>query len=285
MSGWPGDSGCLTVTSSNPSLILIDAGNQGNIASLTTPVTAGTATISVGIEAVGTAPAGTTVTITASFPGYANGTATITYANSGFVVYGPNGIGGAFQTFQGVQTSLTVYAARLDSSGLFVEPENVAKGSTISVPIASSTTSVGTVSPTLLSFTGGTNSATATFTASGTNTGSTSVMLTQPAGFTTPTVGGTLNATVQTERSYRSQRLSRGQEPASKRKRLTQRERAASHSCHGASLDSTRLQFACPPAGIGTPQCTPSSGASSPSITVIDPSELVTIGEFLRAGV
>ncbi len=92
---------------------------------------------------MGTAPAGTTVTITASFPGYANGTATITYANSGFVVYGPNGIGGAFQTFQGVQTSLTVYAARLDSSGLFVEPENVAKGSTISVPIASSSTSVG----------------------------------------------------------------------------------------------------------------------------------------------
>ncbi len=85
----PASSGCVTLTSSNPSLILIGgAGNPGS-GSLTVPISAGTSTFQVFAQAVGTAAAGTTVTITVSFAGYSNGAATITYANSGFVVSGP----------------------------------------------------------------------------------------------------------------------------------------------------------------------------------------------------
>ena len=193
----PGSPGCVTFTSNNPSLILVGEAAVAGSASVTAPVPAGTTTLSVYVQAVGTAPAGTTATVTASFGGYGSGIGTITYANSGFVVSGPNGIGGAFQTFQGVQTPLTVYAARLDSTGLFVEAENLAAGSNLMVPIASSPSSIGTVSPASLSFSGGSSSATATFTASSTGSGNASVTLTQPAGFTTPLVGGTLTAMVQ----------------------------------------------------------------------------------------
>lgn len=184
--------GCLTLTSSSGSVMIGQSGEAGT-PQILAPIHAGTTAVSIYVKAY----AAGTSTITASMPGYANGTGTVTVANSGFVLSGPNGIGGAFTTFQGVPTTLTVYAARLDSSNLFVEPEEVIGTTSLSVPIASSPASVGTVSPTLLAFTGGTNSVTATFTASGTNSGAASVMVTQPSGFTIPAVGGTINVTVQ----------------------------------------------------------------------------------------
>jgi hypothetical protein len=263
----PASSGCVTLTSSNPSLILIGgAGNPGS-ASLTAPIAAGTSTFQVFAQAVGTAAAGTTITITASFAGYSNGIATITYANSGFVVSGPNGIGGAFSTFQGVQTGLTVFAARLDSSGLFVEPEDVVAGSTLSVPIASSSPTIGAVSPTLLSFSGGTSSAAVNFTASGASTGNTTVTLTQPAGFTTPVVGGTLSATVKQSGLIAPSGLIVGKNLQVSTNVSLNGNASQTVSVTLQSTDSTRLQFACPPQGA-SPVCTPSNGASSASITV-----------------
>jgi hypothetical protein len=258
-----GDPGCVTFTSNNPNLILFQG--QGSVASLTAPVPANTQSFSVYVQAVSTAPAGTTATITASFPGYANATATITYANSGFVLAGPNGIGAAFNTFQGVQSSLTVYAARLDSTGLFVEPEEVIGSNTLSVPIASSSPTVGAVSPTLLSFSGGTSTATANFTASGVNTGSTSVMLTQPAGFTTPVVGGTLNANVQQSGLVAPSGLVLGKNLQMSTNVSLNGNAPSSVLVTLQSLDSNNLLFACP---AGSIDCSPSTGASSTSITV-----------------
>ena len=107
------------------------------------PVAAGTTSLSLFVQGVGSS--GATSTITATAPGYANGTGSVTIANSGFVISGPYSIGGDFMTFQGVSTTLTVYAARLDNSNLFVEPEAVM--SNITVPITVVPNTIGTVSP------------------------------------------------------------------------------------------------------------------------------------------
>jgi len=184
----------LTITSLTPGLVLLGSAGDAGAVQLVAPVTAGTPSVATYVKAFA---ASGTVTITASAAGYANGSGTVTLAKSGFVV-GKNGIGDAFTTYQGAVTALTVYAARLDSSNVFVEPEQVSGGISVTVPIASSPTSVGTLSFSSLLFTGGTSSGTVNFTASSTNTGIASVVLTQPSGFTTPAVGGTLNVTVQT---------------------------------------------------------------------------------------
>jgi hypothetical protein len=280
----PQDSGCVTIVSNNPSLVMLKGPGTSSTASLTAPVPSGTASVSVFVQAVGTAPAGTTATITASFPGYSPATATITYANSGFVVSGPNGIGADFQTFQGVQTGLTVFAAQLDSSGLFVEQEQVIANANLTVPIASSIPSVGTVSPTLISFPGGTSNASVNFAASGANSGNTSVTLTQPAGFTTPVVGGAINnVTVFPNGLIAPSGVVVGKNLQVSTNVSITGNASQSIAVTLQSNDSTRLLFACPPQGT-TPLCTPASGASSPSITVTIPqNSSVSADFFVRA--
>jgi hypothetical protein len=186
--------GCLTITSSSKSVLIGEAASAGSTQTLL-PIEAGTQSISVYAQAVGAS--GGTATITASLAGYANGTGTVGIANSGFVLLGPNGLGGAFDTYPGVSTTLTVYAARLDSNNSFFEPEAVIGGSSINIPIAVSPAGLGTVSPSPLTFSGGTNGLSVTFQASGSNTGGATIALTQPSGFTTPAAGGTINVTVQ----------------------------------------------------------------------------------------
>jgi hypothetical protein len=279
----PATPGCLTLTSSNPSLILLGQAGAAGSASVTAPIPAGTTTVSVFVQAVGTAPAGTTATVTASFAGYNNGVATITYANSGFVISGPSGIGANFNTFQGVQSPLTVFAARLDSTGLFVEQEDVAAGTTLSVPIASSNPSIGTVSPTLLSFTGGTSSVPVTFAASGQNMGSTSLTVTQPNGFTTPVVGGTISANVQTSGLIAPSGVVIGKNLEVTTNVSTTGNATQALAVTLSSNDPTRLLFACPPQG-GTPQCTPATGASAASITVNIPQNSSQSANFIMRG-
>jgi Putative Ig domain/PKD domain len=266
----PTDPGCMTVTTNNPSLIMLKGPGNSSVTSFTFPVPSGTADLEILVQAVSTAPAGTTATISASLPGYATAIATITYANSGIVVSGPNGIGASFSTFQGVQTTLTVFAAQLDSNGLFVEQEQVISSTNLSVPIASSSPSIGAVSPGLVSISGGTSSATVNFAASGTNSGATSVMITQPAGFTTPTVGGTLNVTVQPSQLIAPSGLVVGKNLQVSTNVSINGNASQAVAVTLQSLDSTRLLFACPPQG-NTPLCTPANGASSSSITVTIP--------------
>ena len=182
--------GCLAITSSSGSVALGREGSGGSLQTLV-QIPAGTTSVSIYAQAMGLP--GSTATITASTPGYTAGTGTVTIANSGFVVSGPNGIGATFNTVQGVQTTLTVSAARLDSNNAFVESEEVVGGATVTVPIASAPSTIGTVSPTSLTFPGGTSSVTTTFKASSVNFGGASVTLTEPTTpfvFNTPAVGG-----------------------------------------------------------------------------------------------
>ena len=158
----------LTVTSLNPGLVLLGSPGAVGTGQLQTTITAGTESIATYAQALGGAGA---VSITASAAGYTAGSGSVTLAPSGFVLSGPAGIGAAFSTFQGVQTTLTVFAAKLDSSGVLVQPQQVRGGLTVNVPISSSAPAIGTVSTSSVAFTGGVDNATVQFTASASNIG------------------------------------------------------------------------------------------------------------------
>jgi hypothetical protein len=185
----------LTLTSSNPALALLgSAGNPGT-GSVSALLSEGSTEVSTFVKAL--AGSGS-VTITATAPGYANATATIVLAPSGFVVAGSQGIGGNFSTYQGVTTMLTVYAARLNASGGFVESQQVRSGYDVVVPVTSSPATIGTISGSPVAFPGGVANANAQFIAGTSFTGAATITVLAPnADFATPTTGATLVATVQ----------------------------------------------------------------------------------------
>jgi hypothetical protein len=169
----------ITLTSGDASRLLVGGRASGQVT-----IPEGLTQITVAVE--GLASAGST-TLTASSPGYADGTGTVTLTPSGFVLAGPNNIGASFQTFQGLTTTLTVYSARLDASGKYVEtqPLRPSFGSTVAVNVSS--TSAGTVTPASVTFNPGDSSATTTFRA--VSTGSATITAQTPSGFSTLTDG------------------------------------------------------------------------------------------------
>ena len=191
----------LTVSSGNSSLVTLGSGAVVGDPSIQSVIAAGTPSVNTFVKAFGSSGQ---VTITASVPGYSIGTGTVTLANSGFVVAGPspNGIGGAYTTFQGVSSTLTVFAARLDGSGLFVESEQLRGGITVNVPIISTVTNIGDVSSPTVPFSGGSDNATTQFVAKTITTGVTNVIVGPVstvfpvAPFTQPSVGASLTVTV-----------------------------------------------------------------------------------------
>ena len=181
----------LTITSNSPGLVMLGNLGAGGSMQLTTTVPAGTSTVATYAKAMMNSG---TATITASAPSYIAGNGTMTLANSGFVVSGPAGIGGAFTVSQGAVSTLTVYPAQLDSSGNFHQSQQLRGGYSISVPVNSSDTGVGTLSASSVSFSGGADSATVSFTAKG--PGNTTVTVNSPYPFVFPSLGGTITATV-----------------------------------------------------------------------------------------
>ena len=276
--------GCLSIVSSSGSVLIGQEGSGGSIQTLV-PIAAGTTSVSFYAQADGAS--GGTATITASAPGYANGTGSVTIANSGFVVSGPNGIGGAFTTFQDVSTTLTVYAARLDSNNLFVEPEEVMGGSTVTVPIASVPTTIGTVSPTSLSFTGGTSSMTTTFKASSANTGTASVTITQPTSpftFSNPATGGSLNVTVQ-QSGFLAPTVNVGQGLEVLTAISISGNAPSNTMVTLTSSNASNLQFACGSTAAGS-GCSTGTGspATSGTITVTIPQNQTQSASFYAIG-
>ncbi len=180
----------LTIASSNPMLVRL--GTAGALGSdhITTTIPAGTTAVATYAQALA---ASGSVMITASAGGYTSGAGTVTLSKSGFVLAGPNGIGAGFSTYSGVDTPLTVWAARLDSSNVFVETQQARGGYSVNVPISSSVTGVGTVASSFVAFSGGMDSATVKFSASG--SGATTVSLGTPPAL--PAAGYSLDVTVQ----------------------------------------------------------------------------------------
>ncbi|HEY1240402.1 MAG TPA: Ig domain-containing protein, partial [Bryobacteraceae bacterium] len=185
----------ITITTDTPGSVLLGSSLDGGAAQLQATVTAGTTSVGTFVKAL--TGAGTSAKIKASIAGYADGIGTITLANSGFVIAASNGIGGNFDTFKGVVTTLTVFPARLSSSGIFVESEQLRGGFSISVPISVTNGLVGSVSPPSLSFPGGADSMTASFNASTVNAGLTTINVGEPFPFMQPATGASLQANVQ----------------------------------------------------------------------------------------
>jgi hypothetical protein len=185
----------VTVTSSDPGNVLVAARSvDSGAASITVPVAEGLNSFIVFVLGLGSSG---TVSITASAPaaGFGSGTGTITLTPSGFMLSGPNGIGvPSFSTSQGVSTTLTVTAARLDSSFNFAEAQPLRIGASASVTITSSNPGVGAVATSPVNFNGGDTTATTQFNAL--SSGATTLTAGTPSGFSTPTSGNTLNVTV-----------------------------------------------------------------------------------------
>jgi hypothetical protein len=119
----------------------------------------------------------------------------VTLTPSAFVLGGPNDVGATFDTFVGVNTTVTVFAARLDSSGRYVEKQPLRSSYGSQVTVGLSSTSAGTITPVSVAFSPGDPSAPATF--RGVAQGLATVTAAVPAGFTVPFDGtNTLNVTV-----------------------------------------------------------------------------------------
>jgi len=185
----------LTVASSDPSKLVV-AGNssQTGTGSLVLAVQAGLTQFGILVQALASSG---TVTLTASANGLLSGTATITLTPSGFVLVGPGGTGASsFTTDQGLTETLSVYAARLDSSYNFIELQRLRGGFSASVNVASANASIGTITNSPLVFNSGDQSAETQFIAVG--AGSTSLTASVPAGFSTPNASAnSLTATVR----------------------------------------------------------------------------------------
>ena len=183
----------LTITSTDPAKALVGGGTAAGKTTITATMAEGSNTVSTFVQAlVGTG----TVDITLSAPGYLTTTATISLVNSGFVLTGPNGLGQAFSVFQGSTAALTVNSVSLTGAGAMSSIQQVRGGLTLTVPVTSSLTTIGTITGGNISFPGGTDTGAPNFVASGVNTGTTTVAITTPNGFTTPATGASLAATV-----------------------------------------------------------------------------------------
>lgn len=184
----------LIISVNNANLIRV-AGRPGDpgTAQISVRILEGLTTVS-GIFVRGLASTGS-AQITATATGYSTGLATIPLAPSGFVLAGPNGIGSAFSTPQGATTQLTVSSARLDQSLNFVELQAIRGDLSVQVPISNTTPSVGTVTPQLVSISGGQAGGTANFNALA--TGGTTLTAGAPADFSQAAPGvSSLIATV-----------------------------------------------------------------------------------------
>jgi hypothetical protein len=129
-----------------------------------------------------------TTTLTIKATGYPDATVNVTVNQSGFVLTKSD-----FSTTVGADTTVTVAPVALAPVSLAVlAQQNLRPGVTVQVPIASSATSVGTVT-TPISVTGGSGSSTFHAVAKG----STTLAITTPSGYSTPNTSQSITATVQ----------------------------------------------------------------------------------------
>ena len=185
----------VNIVSSNPNLVILGTAGVTGTGAVSASLSAGTESISLYAQALGNTGQ---VTITASAPSYSNGTGMVTLAKAGFVIAGSAGIGGAFSTYVGLTPPLTVYVARLDAAGLFFATGQIRGGYAVSVPIASTVTTVGNVSLPSVVFSGGVTSTTLQFIATTlkANVGVTNVVVGPVSGFSQPSAGHLLVVTV-----------------------------------------------------------------------------------------
>ena len=183
----------VTLTSADPSKLLL-AGRPGDAgtASLLIIVPENQTSIG-GIYVQGLVSSGS-VLVTASAANFNSGTATISLTPSGITLAGPSGPGTAFSANLGSNTVLTLSSVQLDSDFNIVQGQQVRGGFSVSVPVTSSSSSVGTITTSPVTFNGGDSLAGTQFHAAA--VGSTTLSATAPLGFSVLIQGGSMTATV-----------------------------------------------------------------------------------------
>jgi hypothetical protein len=181
--GAPAPAGNLqvTITSGDPTRVLLSTSATAvGSASIVQTVPAGSTSVpSFFVQSL--AGVGT-VQLTASAPGYSDGTATITLNPSGFVIISP---GNFTTTTLSTNTTIDVRSGRLSPGTLtFVTAQALRGGLTVSVPVTSSNTNVGTITVSPVVFNAGAGQGLTEFDPQ--NVGTTTIALETPAGFSTP---------------------------------------------------------------------------------------------------
>src|SRR6185312_9327966 len=126
----------------------------------------------------------------------ADGTTVVTLSPSGFVLSGPNGIGASVLANQGAAIPLNVIAKQLDLSGNAVQTQQVRAGLTQVVSLTNLPAGAGTM-PSSVTFTGGTDTVSLSFTA-GNTVASATVTVAEPSPFSVPALNANMLAiTVQ----------------------------------------------------------------------------------------
>jgi hypothetical protein len=177
-----------TITSNNP-LVAVASGSPtvqgGTVASI--PGITSTSANTFYVQGVGVGSAVFTIAAT----GYTSTNISITVDPSGFVIYTPGSI---TTTSLSSDSSLTILPAILNpGTSAVLGYGSTTPAASVSVPVTSGTTTVGTITNSPLAFTANTASMTANFHPVG--AGTTSLSLSTPAGFTTPTPASTQQIT------------------------------------------------------------------------------------------
>ncbi len=182
----------VTVTSNGPLISTIS--NSATVVGTNTLVFTNVTSTYVGNIFVQGASIGAT-TITVSAPGYTNGDATITVNPSGFTYYGiPN----FTTTASSSPTTLTIYPTVLNPGTLtaYTIGQQVSPtAGNVSVPIVSSDTGVGTITTSPIIFMPGSSYVQTNF--QPVATGTTTITIQTPTGFSTPSQYTQITGTVQ----------------------------------------------------------------------------------------
>ncbi len=178
----------ITVTSSNGALATITKDGTiegGTSLTFTNVTTAGANTFFVQGRALGT------TTLTVQAPGYNDATSQVTIDPSGFIINTSN----ITTTAAAANTSVRIDAARLNPTTLnYATTQALRGGLTIDVPVTSSDTSVGSITTSPVVFHAGDSNLNTAFNPA--TTGTTTISVGTPSGFSTPSNFRQITATV-----------------------------------------------------------------------------------------
>ncbi|HEX7795014.1 MAG TPA: hypothetical protein VF456_11715, partial [Vicinamibacterales bacterium] len=183
----------VTITSLDPSKVLLSTSTTAaGVASLP-PLLVGAGTTSIPTFFIQALTSTGTAQIQLSAPGYTTATGTITFQPSGFYLQTANFSTTSFST----NTTISVASARLDPLTLNTAQNQPIRGGfapAVDVSIGSSDPTVGTIIGSPISF--GANDASKSAAFDPLNAGTSTISLTTPAGFSTPSNAQQITATV-----------------------------------------------------------------------------------------
>ena len=197
----------ITIASSDPTKLVLSplstdpSGTNAGVGSFTATLAAGKGVNGSGFPAfwLQSLASSGSATVTLSADGYIPANATISFTPAGFVIEGPNGAGANFTVQLGAaDTNLTISAAQLNPDGsVLLLDQPLRGGLNVPVTLNDGTPATATVTGSPVSLQGGSSSnAAGTLKMHAVAAGTTVLSVVQPSGFTGPTTGGQLTATV-----------------------------------------------------------------------------------------